>query len=119
MTTVKPQAPRLTREETFMEALLKVPKIAAIIHNDILFKSSPVFELTESETEYNVKCIKHCFADYLIVQFDCLNTLPEQLLEDVRVSVDTLDLYVLMLRFNKIYFFFQKNEILLKIFLQI
>ncbi|XP_014226956.1 coatomer subunit gamma [Trichogramma pretiosum] len=93
MTSVKPQTLRLSREESFMESLSKVPELSAIIRNEILFKSSPVFELTESETEYNVKCIKHCFSDYLILQFDCLNTLPDQLLEDVRVSVETQDIY--------------------------
>lgn len=74
-----------------MEKLLRIPEIARYVQNSVLFKSSPVFELTESETEYNVKCIKHCFNDYLVLQFDCLNTLADQLLEDVRVSMDGLE----------------------------
>lgn len=86
-TTVK-QQPRLTREESFMEKLLQIPHLANIIRDSPLLKSSPVSELTESETEYNVKCIKHTFAEFLILQFDCVNTLPDQLLEDVRVAVD-------------------------------
>ncbi|XP_011495854.1 PREDICTED: coatomer subunit gamma isoform X2 [Ceratosolen solmsi marchali] len=96
LATVKPQQPRLTREENFMEKLLQVPELSAIIHDSILFKSSTVFELTESETEYNVKCIKHCFSDYLILQFDCLNTLSDQFLEDVRVTVDNQDIYTIV-----------------------
>lgn len=85
-TTVK--QPRLTREESYMEKLSQIPHLAMVIRDSSLFKSSPVFELTESETEYNVKCIKHTFSEYLILQFDCINTLPEQLLEDVVVAVE-------------------------------
>lgn len=92
LTTVRQSQPRLTREESFMEKLVQVPQLAAIIRDSTLFKSSPIIELTESETEYNVKCIKHCFGEYLILQFDCLNTLTTPLLEDVRVTVETQDM---------------------------
>ncbi|XP_033222123.1 coatomer subunit gamma [Belonocnema kinseyi] len=95
-TTIKPQAPRLTREESYMEKLSQVPQLAALIREASLFKSSPVAELTESETEYNVKCIKHSFSDHLILQFDCLNTLSDQLLEDVRVAVEPPEGYTLV-----------------------
>lgn len=88
-TTVK--QPRLTREESFMEKLSQVPSLATVIQDTSLLKSSPVFELTESETEYNVKCIKHVFPDFLILQFDCVNTLSDQLLEDVVVAVEPAD----------------------------
>lgn len=71
-----------------MEKLSQVPYLTMIIRDCSLLKSSPVFELTESETEYNVKCIKHTFADLLILQFDCINTLSDQLLEDVKVAVE-------------------------------
>ena len=85
-TTVK--QPRLTREESFMEKLSQVPPLAMIFRDTSLFKSSPVFELTESETEYNVKCIKHVFPDHLILQFDCVNTLSDLILENVVVAVE-------------------------------
>lgn len=85
-TTVK--QPRLTREESFMEKLSQVPHLDAIIADSTLIKSAAVVELTESETEYNVKCIKHTFPEYLILQFDCVNTLSDQLLEDVVVAVE-------------------------------
>lgn len=84
----KQQQSRLSREETFMEKLAQIPQLAVIISESPLFKSSPVVELTESETEYNVKCIKHSFANHLVLQFDCLNTLSDQLLEDVRVAIE-------------------------------
>ncbi|XP_043249063.1 coatomer subunit gamma [Colletes gigas] len=95
-TTVKQQQPRLTREESFVEKLSQVPRLAAIIRDSTLLKSSPVFELTESETEYNVKCIKHTFTDLLVLQFDCINTLSDQLLEDVIVAVETPENYTMI-----------------------
>jgi coatomer protein complex subunit gamma len=51
-----------------------------------LFKSSakPI-ELTESETEYVVHCIKHTFARHVVFQFNCTNTLNDQLLEQVHM----------------------------------
>ncbi|XP_058801451.1 coatomer subunit gamma [Phymastichus coffea] len=93
---VRPQQQRLTREESYMEKLTQVPQLAAIIGDSILFKSSTIIELTESETEYYVKCIKHCFTDFLILQFDCVNTLDDQFLEDVRVEIETQDTYTLV-----------------------
>ncbi|XP_012265620.2 coatomer subunit gamma [Athalia rosae] len=84
----KQQQPRLSREEILMEKLAQVPHLSAIISESPLFKSSAVVELTESETEYNVKCVKHSFSNHLVLQFDCSNTLSDQLLEDVRVAIE-------------------------------
>ncbi|XP_066585204.1 coatomer subunit gamma [Prorops nasuta] len=95
-TTVKQQQNRLTREESFMEKLSQVSHLQPFINNLTLIKSSPVFELTESETEYNVKCIKHTFSEYLVLQFDCVNTLCDQLLEDVKVSIEVPEGYEIM-----------------------
>jgi coatomer protein complex subunit gamma len=50
-----------------------------------LFKSSVPIPLTESETEYVVNCIKHTFAKHIVFQFDCTNTLNDQLLENVHI----------------------------------
>ena len=47
-----------------------------------LCKSSQPAELTESETEYTVVCIKHVFPGH-VHQFDCTNILADQLLEKV------------------------------------
>lgn len=58
-----------------------------------LFRSSDVVELTESETEYFVRCIKHCYAEHVVLQFDCLNTLADQLLENVRVQLEPSEGY--------------------------
>ncbi|PWZ44984.1 Coatomer subunit gamma-2 [Zea mays] len=48
--------------------------------------SAPV-ELSEAETEYSVNVVKHIF-DGHVLQYNCTNTIPEQLLEQVTVFVD-------------------------------
>ncbi|KAH9616187.1 hypothetical protein KSS87_001916 [Heliosperma pusillum] len=53
-----------------------------------LFKSSSPVELTEPETEYSVNVIKHIFDGHIVFQYNCTNTIPEQLLENVTVIVD-------------------------------
>ncbi|KAK9691084.1 hypothetical protein RND81_09G175000 [Saponaria officinalis] len=53
-----------------------------------LFKSSAPFELTEPETEYAVNVVKHIYDGHIVFQYNCTNTIPEQLLEDVSVIVD-------------------------------
>ena len=52
-----------------------------------LFTFSP----TESETEYVVRCIKHVFPNHLVLQFDCTNTLNDQLLEGVHATLELPD----------------------------
>ncbi|XP_044755635.1 coatomer subunit gamma [Coccinella septempunctata] len=80
----------VSREENYTEKLSAIPGIQAI---GPLFKSSEVVELTESETEYYVRCIKHCFMHHMVLQFDCLNTLSDQLLENVKVQLDPSEGY--------------------------
>ncbi|KAA8545965.1 hypothetical protein F0562_020584 [Nyssa sinensis] len=53
-----------------------------------LFKSSSPVELTEAETEYAVNVVKHIFDSHVVFQYNCTNTIPEQLLENVTVIVD-------------------------------
>ncbi|XP_077215233.1 coatomer subunit gamma-2-like isoform X2 [Tasmannia lanceolata] len=53
-----------------------------------LFKSSAPTELTEAETEYAVNVVKHIYDGHVVFQFNCTNTIPEQLLENVTVFVD-------------------------------
>ncbi|KAL4303449.1 hypothetical protein GQ457_10G021370 [Hibiscus cannabinus] len=53
-----------------------------------LFKSSAPAELTEAETEYAVNVVKHIFDGHVVFQYNCTNTIPEQLLENVTVIVD-------------------------------
>ncbi|KAH9656633.1 Coatomer subunit gamma [Citrus sinensis] len=53
-----------------------------------LFKSAAPVELTEAETEYAVNVVKHIFDKHVVFQYNCTNTIPEQLLENVTVIVD-------------------------------
>ncbi|KAI5577260.1 hypothetical protein BDE02_09G101000 [Populus trichocarpa] len=53
------------------------------------FKSSAPVELTEAETEYAVNVVKHIFDRHVVFQYNCTNTIPEQLLENVSVIVDS------------------------------
>ncbi|KAM0896208.1 hypothetical protein ACQ4PT_023337 [Festuca glaucescens] len=56
-----------------------------------LFKSSEPVELTEAETEYAVNVVKHIYERHVVLQYNCTNTIPEQVLEDVTVYVDATD----------------------------
>lgn len=67
------------------ETLPQIPEMAAL---GPLFKSSSPQQLTESETEYVVNCVKHMFANHVLFQFNCTNTLNEQVLENVAVKMD-------------------------------
>eukprot|EP00871_Galdieria_phlegrea_P004252 jgi/Galph1/4828/GphlegSOOS_G3485.1 len=51
-------------------------------------KSGPYVDLTEPETEYHVRCAKYTFRQNIIVEFIVVNTLEEQVLENVYVSLD-------------------------------
>jgi len=66
----------------YAEQLQQIPELAA--YGGVL-KSSPVVELTESETEYVCKAVKHVFKEAIVLQFDIKNTLPETVLTDVTV----------------------------------
>ncbi|KAK1287918.1 Coatomer subunit gamma-2 [Acorus calamus] len=54
-----------------------------------LFKSSAPVELTEAETEYAVNVVKHIYDGHVVFQYNCTNTIPTQLLENVTVFVDS------------------------------
>jgi len=83
------EKPVSSRQDIYAEQLSTVPELANL---GPLFKSSSMpVELTESETEYNVRCIKHTFAHHIVFQFDCTNTLNDQILEDVTVQMESGD----------------------------
>ncbi|KAI9008863.1 adaptin N terminal region-domain-containing protein [Phycomyces nitens] len=69
------------QQALYAEKLAMIPEFASF---GPLFKSSskPV-ELTESETEYVVHCVKHTFENHIVFQFNCTNTLNDQMLENV------------------------------------
>ena len=71
----------LDQQAAYAEQLAAIPEFSAF---GTLFKSSiKPTELTESETEYAVHCVKHTFGRHLVFQFNCINTLNDQLLENV------------------------------------
>eukprot|EP00276_Gloeochaete_wittrockiana_P011671 CAMPEP_0184373074 /NCGR_PEP_ID=MMETSP1089-20130417/164288_1 /TAXON_ID=38269 ORGANISM="Gloeochaete wittrockiana, Strain SAG46.84" /NCGR_SAMPLE_ID=MMETSP1089 /ASSEMBLY_ACC=CAM_ASM_000445 /LENGTH=897 /DNA_ID=CAMNT_0026715973 /DNA_START=26 /DNA_END=2719 /DNA_ORIENTATION=+ len=71
--------------DTFTQLLNSIPQFASL---GKLFKSTKPVQLTESETEYVITCIKHVFAEHIVFQFNMENTLNDQLLEKVLVKMD-------------------------------
>ncbi|KAL1927483.1 hypothetical protein VTP01DRAFT_3720 [Rhizomucor pusillus] len=78
-----PAVSSLDQQAVYAEQLAAIPEFSDF---GPLFKSSnkPI-ELTESETEYVVHCVKHTFANHIVFQFNCTNTLNDQLLENVEM----------------------------------
>ncbi|KAK4511159.1 Non-specific serine/threonine protein kinase [Mucor velutinosus] len=65
----------------------KLSSISQFAHYGTLFKSTAAIHLTEEETEYTVSCIKHIFDKHIVFQFDCTNTLNDQVLENVHMMM--------------------------------
>ncbi|ORX53206.1 Coatomer, gamma subunit [Hesseltinella vesiculosa] len=84
-----PMSNSLDQQAVYAEQLAEIDAFQSF---GSLFKSSskPV-PLTESETEYVVHCVKHTFAQHVIFQFNCTNTLNDQLLENVQMVMQPLD----------------------------
>lgn len=79
-----PPAPT-SASDAYERLLSSIPEFANF---GKLFKSSVPVELTEAETEYAVNVVKHIFDHHVVFQYNCTNTIPEQLLENVTVIVD-------------------------------
>ena len=77
-----------SRQTMFEEKLEKIPQIKSLGLGP-LFKSSLPIELTELETEYFVQCIKHVYPSHIVLQFDCNNTLNDQILENISMEVES------------------------------
>ncbi|MBA0766400.1 hypothetical protein Gotri_015448 [Gossypium trilobum] len=71
--------------DAYEKLLSSIPEFASF---GKLFKSSAPVELTEAETEYAVNVVKHIFDGHVVFQYNCSNTIPELLLENVTVIVD-------------------------------
>ncbi|KAI8619993.1 adaptin N terminal region-domain-containing protein [Chytriomyces sp. MP71] len=71
-------------KKAYAAAMEKIPQLAML---GPIFKSSKKVDLTESETEYVVSCVKHVFAGHLVFQFNCRNTINDVLLENATVSM--------------------------------
>ncbi|OWK06549.1 COPG2, partial [Cervus elaphus hippelaphus] len=83
--STKPEKLAPSRQDIFQEQLAAIPEFMNL---GPLFKSSEPVQLTEAETEYFVRCVKHMFTNHIVFQFDCTNTLNDQLLEKVTVRVE-------------------------------
>ncbi|XP_027698068.1 coatomer subunit gamma-2 isoform X2 [Vombatus ursinus] len=86
----KPEKLAPSRQDIFQEQLATIPEFKNI---GPLFKSSEPVQLTEAETEYFVRCVKHMFNNHIVFQFDCTNTLNDQFLEKVTVQMEPSDAY--------------------------
>lgn len=63
-----------------------IPELAALGR---VFRSSLAVPLTESETEYVVSCVKHVFEENIVLQFMVQNTIDDQRLENVTVTLES------------------------------
>lgn len=68
--------------QKYASVLQAVPEFSS--YGGVL-KSSPLVELTESETEYLVSAVKHLFKEHIVLQFDIKNTVDGFVLSDVSV----------------------------------
>ena len=68
-----------------LHAVLQVPQLSGF---GDCFKSSQPIQLTEEETEYMVVVVKHVFDEHVVFQFNCTNTVKEQILEGVSITMD-------------------------------
>ena len=69
----------------YASALQHIPQFAKL---GPVFKSAEPLLLTEEETEYNIALVVHVLATHVLLQFNCTNTVAEQVLENVNVVVD-------------------------------
>lgn len=76
----------VTKQELYEQQIAEVIDVKQFNLRPIIKSSTPI-ELTEQETEYTVQCIKHMYKNHLILQFDCKNTLEDQVLENVSIEL--------------------------------
>jgi len=81
-------AASIAASQKYASQLQAIPDIAAF---GGVLRSSPVIELTESETEYVVTAIKHIFKSHLVIQYQVKNTLPATVLSDASVICTPAD----------------------------
>ncbi|KZV84297.1 Coatomer, gamma subunit [Exidia glandulosa HHB12029] len=85
-------APQLSAAEAqsqYAQQLAAVPEFAA--YGPVMNSSVKPTQLTESETEYVVSCVKHVFKAHVVFQFNISNTLPDMVLENVDVIMQPTD----------------------------
>lgn len=94
ITLPKVQAKKKSSERTeeiateIVDPASEIYKIPQFAHLGRAFRTCNEIQLTETEMEYVVSCAKHIFADFIVLQFFVLNTIDDQLLQNVRVNVE-------------------------------
>ncbi|XP_078436668.1 coatomer gamma-2 subunit, putative / gamma-2 coat protein, putative / gamma-2 COP [Wolffia australiana] len=81
----QPVSKPASADDAYERLLSSIPEFSSF---GKLLKSSAPMELTEAETEYSVNVVKHIYDGHILLQYNCTNTIPEQLLENVSVLVD-------------------------------
>ncbi|KAG5645353.1 hypothetical protein DXG03_006415 [Asterophora parasitica] len=71
------------KQSAYATQLAEVPEFAS--YGPVQNSSVTPSQLTESETEYQVTCVKHIFAKHVVFQYNVSNTLPDTVLENVSV----------------------------------
>ncbi|KAH7927242.1 coatomer subunit gamma [Leucogyrophana mollusca] len=83
-TTASPPPPTAAETQSaYAQQLAEVPEMAS--YGPVLNSSTKPVQLTETETEYQVNCVKHIFKEHIVFQFNVSNTLPDTVLEQVAV----------------------------------
>lgn len=59
-------------QSAYMQQLSEVPELAE--YGPVLNSSTKPIQLTESETEYQVTCVKHVFSEHIVFQVHLNNT---------------------------------------------
>lgn len=67
--------PTYVRLGSLYVIISKVPELASLGR---VFRSAAPVELTESETEYVVRCVKHIMDAHVVLDFTVSNTIEEQ-----------------------------------------
>lgn len=79
-----PAAPSAAEKQSaYLQQLSEVPEFGS--YGPVVNSSLTPAQLTESETEYQVTCVKHVFKEHIVFQFNVSNTLPDTVLEQVSV----------------------------------
>jgi len=79
-------AAALEKKETQEADLLN--KMPQFVHLGPRFCSSKKVPLSETGTEYEIGCVKHVYANHMLLQIFMNNTLEDQQLENVTVQLD-------------------------------
>ncbi|EON99024.1 putative coatomer subunit gamma protein [Phaeoacremonium minimum UCRPA7] len=87
-TGADPTASASAIAQKYAQELMQIPEMKEF---GTVLKSATVVELTEAETEYVVRVVKHIFKEHVVLQYEITNTLDSVLLENVSVVATPAD----------------------------